>query len=86
MKIRPADGSVLATYATGDGAAGLAADTTSRWVVNNGSSTVTRLDRANRKTIATYTSGRGPFGIAFDGRRVWVANVGSDSVSTTLVQ
>jgi YVTN family beta-propeller protein len=77
---------VLGTYPTGDGAAGLAADATSLWVANHGSSTVTRLDRARGTVIATYASGRGPFGVAFDGRNIWVANFGSSSLSTTLMQ
>jgi YVTN family beta-propeller protein len=75
---------VLGTFSVGDGAAGLAADGGSIWVANNGSSTVTRLDRATGAVIGTYASGRGPFGIAFDGRNMWVANFAGSSISTTL--
>ena len=83
-KLRRSDGAVVATYAVGDGPAGVGFDGTNIWVASNGGNSVCCLRPSNGAVLATYPTGGGPFGVAFDEiGSVWVANFSSDSVSTS---
>ena len=52
------------------------------WVVNSGSSTVTRIDPAtNRVAGSPIPVGRNPIGITATEGAVWVTNFADDTVS-----
>jgi YVTN family beta-propeller protein len=58
-------------------------DGTNLWVVNNGDSTVVKVNPSSGSVLAKYATGKGPFSVAFDGSRIWVPNFGSNSISMT---
>jgi DNA-binding beta-propeller fold protein YncE len=51
------------------------------WVVNLGSSTVTKLRAADGALLGTFHVGFSPQGIAFDGANIWVMNNGDSTVT-----
>ncbi|RPJ37105.1 MAG: hypothetical protein EHM35_06970, partial [Planctomycetaceae bacterium] len=82
MKLDPATGAILGTYAVGAGAGpkALAFDGASVWVANSNSNSVRKINPATGAVGTPITVGAYPSALAFDGTSVWVANSGSNSV------
>ena len=83
-KLRASDGFNLGEFKVGDGAAGVASDGTSVWVVAHGDNQVVKLNPADGGIVATYLTGKGPFAVVVGGSQIWVPNFSSNSVSRTL--
>jgi YVTN family beta-propeller protein len=78
-KVRPSDGTILATLNVGD-ALDVAFDGTYIWTANIFNHTVTRVDAKTATIVDTISTGQRPQGLAFDGQYMWVANTYSNNV------
>jgi YVTN family beta-propeller protein len=75
------DGSVLGTYAVGDGPAGVTYAGSYIWVANNGSNTVSKVQVSDGALVKNFSVGRGPYGVVYDGANLWVASSSTGQVS-----
>ena len=76
-----ATGGLVGTYAVGSGPMSVAFDGAYIWVVNNGSSNVTKLVAATGALVGTYAVATGPYAVAFDGANIWVAVPNSNLIT-----
>ena len=80
MKLRPSDGTVLATVEVGDGPRGMTFDGQHMWVVNALDGTVSKMSQEG-SVVATFDVGALPSDVEFDGESVWVSNRQSETVN-----
>lgn len=74
-------GQVGGEIAVGPAPVSVAFDGVQMWVVNNGGSTVTKLQENGGALVGTSSVGTHQFGVAFDGTHIWTANESSNTVS-----
>ena len=74
-------GQVGGEIAVGPAPVSVAFDGVQMWVVNNGGSTVTKLQENGGALVGTSSVGTHPFGAAFDGTHIRTANESSNTVS-----
>ncbi|RPJ60730.1 MAG: hypothetical protein EHM23_09390 [Acidobacteria bacterium] len=74
------NGSVVGTYAVGNGAGGIAFDGHCLWVALSAGDSVAKIDRSGT-VLGTYPVGDFPLGVCFDGSSIWVTNFLGNSVT-----
>ena len=72
---------VTASFLVGGGPLGMAFDGSSLWIVNPGTSSVSKLRASDGGLLGTFTVGYIPGYAAFDGANIWVTNLGDNTVS-----
>jgi DNA-binding beta-propeller fold protein YncE len=75
------DTGLTATFGVGSSPRGVAFDGANIWVVNNGSSNLTKLRASYGTVLGTFGVGSAPVRAAFDGANVWVTNNVDNTVS-----
>ena len=73
--------SLVGSYATGSGPAGIAFDGQCMWVANSQANTVSRINASTGALVGTYATGVWPRWVVFDGTNVWVTNGSDNTVS-----
>jgi YVTN family beta-propeller protein len=86
LKVRPSDGSILATYSGFSDPGALAFDGQYIWVVDQSDNTLKKINAGTGSLVATVAAGNNPYSIAFDGSHIWVTTGPSGAVNGTVIR